>query len=281
MANRGLGKGINAFFPSQKEDEVVKEIPINELRPNPYQPREKFSNEAIEELRASIETFGVLQPLIVRQSIKGYEIVVGERRYRASKEAGLTTIPAVVKKLTDRKMMEIALIENLQRENLNPIEEARAYQKLMNETDVTQEELAQRLGKSRPHLANFLRLLQLPSEVQDYISEGKLSMGHGRAILALKKKEARKSLADRALKEKLNVRQLEKLITQLNQNVSRETKKDEKSDPFLKEKESSLREKFGTSVSIKRSKKKGKIEIEFFSEEDLNRILDVLEENKK
>ncbi|MCA0170743.1 ParB/RepB/Spo0J family partition protein [Bacillus sp. RAR_GA_16] len=281
MANRGLGKGINAFFPSQKEDEVVKEIPINELRPNPYQPRKKFSNEAIEELRASIETFGVLQPLIVRQSIKGYEIVVGERRYRASKEAGLTTIPAVVKKLTDRKMMEIALIENLQRENLNPIEEARAYQKLMNETDVTQEELAQRLGKSRPHLANFLRLLQLPSEVQDYISEGKLSMGHGRAILALKKKEARKSLADRALKEKLNVRQLEKLITQLNQNVSRETKKDEKSDPFLKEKESSLREKFGTSVSIKRSKKKGKIEIEFFSEEDLNRILDVLEENKK
>lgn len=280
MANRGLGKGINAFFPSQKEDEVVKEIPISELRPNPYQPRKKFSNEAIEELRASIETFGVLQPLIVRQSIKGYEIVVGERRYRASKEAGLTTIPAVVKKLTDRKMMEIALIENLQRENLNPIEEALAYQKLMKETDVTQEELAKRLGKSRPHLANFLRLLQLPSEVQDYISEGKLSMGHGRAILSLKKKEARKTLADRALKEKLNVRQLEKLITQLNQNVSRETKKNEKSDPFLKEKESSLREKFGTSVSIKRSKKKGKIEIEFFSEDDLNRILDVLEEKR-
>ncbi|WP_273836385.1 ParB/RepB/Spo0J family partition protein [Guptibacillus sedimenti] len=278
MANRGLGKGINALFPSQKEDEVVKEIPLNELRPNPYQPRKKFSDEAIEELRASIESFGVLQPLIVRQSIKGYEIVVGERRYRASKEAGLTTIPAVVKKLTDRKMMEIALIENLQRENLNPIEEALAYQKLMKETDVTQEELSKRLGKSRPHLANFLRLLQLPSEVQEYISDGKLSMGHGRAILGLKKKEARKKLADRALEEKLNVRQLEKLITQLNQSVSRETKKDEKSDPFLKEKESSLREKFGTSVSIKRSKKKGKIEIEFFSEEDLNRILEVLEE---
>lgn len=278
MANRGLGKGINALFPSQKEDEVVKEIPINELRTNPYQPRKKFSDEAIEELRASIESFGVLQPLIVRQSIKGYEIVVGERRYRASKEAGLTTIPAVVKKLTDRKMMEIALIENLQRENLNPIEEALAYQKLMKETDVTQEELSKRLGKSRPHLANFLRLLQLPPEVQEYISDGKLSMGHGRAILGLKKKEARKTLADRALEEKLNVRQLEKLITQLNQSVSRETKKGEKSDPFLKEKESSLREKFGTSVSIKRSKKKGKIEIEFFSEEDLNRILEVLEE---
>ena len=281
MANRGLGKGINALFPSQKEDEVVKEIPINELRPNPYQPRKKFSNEAIEELRASIESFGVLQPLIVRQSIKGYEIVVGERRYRASKEAGLTTIPAVVKKLTDRKMMEIALIENLQRENLNPIEEALAYQKLMKETDVTQEELSKRLGKSRPHLANFLRLLQLPSDVQEYISDGKLSMGHGRAILGLKKKEARKMLADRALEEKLNVRQLEKLITQLNQSVSRETKRDEKPDPFLKEKESSLREKFGTSVSIKRSKKKGKIEIEFFSEEDLNRILEVLEEGKE
>ncbi|MGB7998610.1 MAG: ParB/RepB/Spo0J family partition protein [Anaerobacillus sp.] len=277
MANRRLGKGINAFFPSQSEDELVKEIPINELRPNPYQPRKSFSAEAIEELSESIKTFGVLQPLIVRQSIKGYEIVVGERRYRASLNAGLQTVPAVVKKLTDRKMMEIALIENLQRENLNPIEEAQAYQKLMKETDVTQEELSKRLGKSRPHLANFLRLLQLPSEVQEYISEGKLTMGHGRAILGLKKKEGRKPLAERVLKEKLNVRQLENLITQLNQNVSRETKKGVKSDPYLKEKENNLRERFGTSVSIKKSKKKGKIEIEFFSEEDLDRILEVLE----
>ncbi|MGA9288563.1 MAG: ParB/RepB/Spo0J family partition protein [Anaerobacillus sp.] len=277
MANRRLGKGINAFFPSQSEDELVKEIPINELRPNPYQPRKTFSAEAIEELSESIKTFGVLQPLIVRQSIKGYEIVVGERRYRASLNAGLQSVPAVVKELTDRKMMEIALIENLQRENLNPIEEAQAYQKLMKETDVTQEELSKRLGKSRPHLANFLRLLQLPGEVQEYISEGKLTMGHGRAILGLKKKEGRKSLAERVLKEKLNVRQLENLITQLNQNVSRETKKGVKSDPYLKEKENNLRERFGTSVSIKKSKKKGKIEIEFFSEEDLDRILEVLE----
>ncbi|MDQ0482070.1 ParB/RepB/Spo0J family partition protein [Guptibacillus hwajinpoensis] len=277
MANRGLGKGINAFFPSQKEDETVKEIPIKELRPNPYQPRKVFNSDAIEELSASIKTFGVLQPLIVRQSIKGFEIVVGERRYRASLEAGLKTVPAVVKELTDRKMMEIALIENLQRENLNPIEEAVAYQKLMKETDVTQEELSSRLGKSRSHLANFLRLLQLPNEVQEYISEGKLTMGHGRAILGLKKKEARKALADRVLKEKMNVRQLEQLITQLNQSVSRETKRGDKPDPFLKAKENSLRERFGTSVSIKKSKKKGKIEIEFFSEEDLNRILEVLE----
>ncbi len=281
MANRRLGKGINAFFPSQNEDEMVKEIPINELRPNPYQPRKNFSPEAIEELSESIKTFGVLQPLIVRQSIKGYEIVVGERRYRASLNAGLKTVPAVVKDLTERKMMEIALIENLQRENLNPIEEALAYQKLMKETDVTQEELSKRLGKSRPHLANFLRLLQLPAEVQEYISEGKLSMGHGRAILGLKKKEGRKSLAERVLKEKLNVRQLENLITQLNQNVSRETKKVDKPDPYLKEKENNLRERFGTSVSIKRSKKKGKIEIEFFSEEDLDRILEVLEKEGK
>ncbi|MBN8208867.1 ParB/RepB/Spo0J family partition protein [Bacillus sp. NTK071] len=277
MTNRGLGKGINAFFPSQKEDESVKEIPVKELRPNPYQPRKVFNAEAIEELSTSIKTFGVLQPLIVRQSIKGYEIVVGERRYRASLEAGLKTVPAVVKELTDRKMMEIALIENLQRENLNPIEEAIAYQKLMKETDVTQEELSSRLGKSRSHLANFLRLLQLPDEIQEYISEGKLTMGHGRAILGLKKKEARTALADRVLKEKMNVRQLEQLITQLNQDVSRETKKVDKPDPFLKAKEYSLRERFGTSVSIKKSKKKGKIEIEFFSEEDLNRILEVLE----
>ncbi|WP_347548211.1 ParB/RepB/Spo0J family partition protein [Pseudalkalibacillus hwajinpoensis] len=277
MANRGLGKGINALFPSQNEDEIVKEIPISDLRPNPYQPRKTFHKEAIEELSTSIQTFGVLQPLIVRQSIKGYEIVVGERRYRASKEAGLKTVPAVVKELSDQKMMEIALIENLQRENLNPIEEALAYQKLMEKTEVTQEELAKRLGKSRPHLTNFLRLLQLPSDVQNYISEGMLTMGHGRALLGLKKKDDRKPLADRVVKEKMNVRQLEQLITQLNENVSRETKKDEKPDPFLKEKENRLRERLGTSVSIKRSKKKGKIEIEFFSEEDLARILDVIE----
>ncbi|MCA0988775.1 ParB/RepB/Spo0J family partition protein [Guptibacillus algicola] len=281
MTNRGLGKGINAFFPSQKEDETVKDIPLNELRPNPYQPRKKFNAEAIEELSSSIQTYGVLQPVIVRKSIKGYEIVVGERRYRASKEAGLKTIPAVVRDLTDRKMMEIALIENLQRENLNPIEEALAYQKLMEETDVTQEELSKRLGKSRPHLANFLRLLQLSPEVQDYIAEGKITMGHGRALLGLKKKEARKALAERVIDEKLNVRQLEHLINGMNNNVPRETTKDEKPDPFLKDKENVLRERFGTSVSIKRTKKKGKIEIEFFSQDDLDRILDVLEKGEQ
>ncbi|WP_270183022.1 ParB/RepB/Spo0J family partition protein [Alkalihalobacillus sp. CinArs1] len=281
MANRGLGKGINAFFPSQKEDETVKDIPINELRPNPYQPRKNFAAEAIEELSSSIQTYGVLQPVIVRKSIKGYEIVVGERRYRASKEAGLTTIPAVVRDLTDRKMMEIALIENLQRENLNPIEEAMAYQKLMKETDVTQEELSKRLGKSRPHLANFLRLLQLSPEIQDHIAEGKLTMGHGRALLGLKNKDARLPLAKRVIEEKLNVRQLESLINGMNQNVSRETKKEAAPDPFLKDKENVLRKRFGTSVSIKRTKKKGKIEIEFFSQEDLDRILDVLEKGEQ
>ncbi|TLS35139.1 ParB/RepB/Spo0J family partition protein [Pseudalkalibacillus caeni] len=278
MASRGLGKGISALFPSQNEDDAIKEVAVANLRPNPYQPRKTFDPEGIQELKKSIAEHGVLQPLIVRKSIKGFEIVAGERRYRASKEAGLKVVPVIVKELTDQQMMEIALIENLQRENLNPIEEAQAYQKLMKEIGLTQEELAKRLGKSRPHLANFLRLLQLPEEVQTLIAEGNLSMGHGRTLLGLKKKQNVMLVVEKVLKEKLNVRQLEQLITRLNENVPRETqKKEDKKDVFLKQKETVLRDRFGTAVSIKKNKKKGRIEIEFFSQDDLERILDMLE----
>lgn len=167
---------------------MVQDIKIGDLRPNPYQPRKTFDPGSIEELKQSILQHGILQPLIVRKSIKGYEIVVGERRYRAAKEAKLKTVPAVVKELTDEQMMEIALLENLQREDLTPIEEAKAYQSLLEHLNITQEELAKRLGKSRPHIANHLRLLSLPPFVQTLISEGKLSMGHGRTLLGIKKK---------------------------------------------------------------------------------------------
>ncbi|MFF2450588.1 ParB/RepB/Spo0J family partition protein [Neobacillus sp. NPDC058068] len=274
---KGLGKGLNAFFNDVSKEETVQEIKLKDLRPNPYQPRKTFQQESIDELKDSIIEHGILQPLVVRKSIKGYEIVVGERRFRAAKEAKLQTVPAVVRELSEQKMMELAVLENLQREDLNPIEEGLAYQTLMEKLQLTQEEVARRLGKSRPHIANHIRLLSLPAKIQELISAGKISMGHGRALLGLRQKANVPVLVEKVVNEGLNVRQLEKLIQQLNENVSRETKKPEKKkDVFIKEREHFLRERFGTTVNIKQNKNKGKIEIEFFSQEDLERILEML-----
>ncbi|GIO28223.1 ParB/RepB/Spo0J family partition protein [Ornithinibacillus bavariensis] len=275
---RGLGKGLDAFFPEikEKEDDVVQQIPIKDCRPNPYQPRKTFHIDAIEELKESILEFGIIQPLIVRKSIKGYEIVVGERRFRAAKEAGLTEVPAVVKELSDEKMMELALLENLQREDLTPIEEGQAYANLMKELNITQEELSRRLGKSRSHIANLVRLLGLPEQIVAYINNGELSMGHGRALLGLKDKEKISPLVAKIRQEKLNVRQVEKLIIQLNEKPIKKKVKAKK-DIFLLERESVLRDKLGTAVTIQRGKRKGKIEIEFYTDDDLERIIEVLE----
>jgi ParB family transcriptional regulator, chromosome partitioning protein len=281
---KGLGKGLNAFFTNVEvsKDEVVQEISVKELRPNPYQPRKVFQAEAIEELKNSIMEHGVLQPIIVRKSIKGYEILAGERRFRAAKAAKLDKVPAVVREFTEQQMMELAVLENLQREDLTPIEEAIAYQTLMEKLHLTQEVLAKRLGKSRPHIANHVRLLSLPVKIQELISNGTISMGHGRTLLGLKNKEKLPALVDKVIKENLNVRQLELLIQQLNEHVPRETKKPSKDkDVFLVEQESVLRERFGTTVHIKQSNnQKGKIEIEFFSKEDLERILEMLEKER-
>lgn len=282
---KGLGKGLNSLFNNVnaeiEKEEIVQEIKLKELRPNPYQPRKEFAAGALEELKQSIQLHGILQPIIARKSIKGYEIVVGERRFRAAKEAGLKTVPVVVRELSEQQMMELAILENLQREDLNPIEEAVAYQLLLDRSNFTQDELAKRLGKSRPHIANHIRLLSLPTDIQMYISEGKLTMGHGRTLLGLKNKAKIKEVAEKVIKEQLNVRQLETLIQQLNQNVPRETKRKDKQnqDIFIKERESNLRERLGTTVKIKQTKKKGKIEIEFFSTEDLDRILDLIKGN--
>jgi len=280
---KGLGKGIQALFPNDidEKQEKILEIPLKELRPNPYQPRKFFSEESINELKESILNHGILQPILARKSIKGYEIVVGERRYRAAAEAGLKTVPVIVKELSEDKMMEFALIENLQREDLNPMEEAVAYDKLMKHLQLTQEQLANRLGKSRPHIANHLRLLQLPKEVQSFVEDGQLSMGHGRALLGLKNKGKLLPILKKVLEETLNVRQLEQLVQNINENVSRETiPKKQEASIFIKEKEAVLRDRLGTAVTIKKNKKRGKIEIQFFSEEDLERILSLLEGNQ-
>ncbi|MGM9928775.1 MAG: ParB/RepB/Spo0J family partition protein [Bacillus sp. (in: firmicutes)] len=277
---KALGKGLNSIFGSLEttRDDVVEEVNIQELRPNPYQPRKIFSEQGIEELKDSILQHGIIQPIIVKRSIKGYQIVVGERRYRAAKLAGLTKVPVVVKDFSNQEMMELAVLENLQREDLTPIEEAFAYQTLLDKLELTQEELAKRLGKSRPHITNHIRLLSLPGMIQDLMNEGKMSMGHGRALLGIKNKELLPALAAKVIKDDLNVRQLEKYIHELNESVSRETvKQPVKKDVFIQEQENVLRERLGTTVTIKQSKKKGKIEIEFFSTDDLNRILELLD----
>jgi len=270
---RALGKGIEALIPVQDSD-MVEEVSIDRLYTNPFQPRKVFAEESIRELSESIKMHGILQPLIVRETKKGYEIVAGERRFRAAKAIKLKTVPVIVKKLSDSEMMELALIENIQREDLNPVEEAIAYQKLMEELNYTQEELSKRVGKSRPHIANHIRLLNLPKYVLDYIADGKLSMGHGRALLGLKAKEKLSELVARTIREQLSVRELEKMVQQIN--VSRETsKKREKTEAFYKKEENWLKEKLKTNVTIRKGKTKGKIEIEFGSDEELERILNL------
>ncbi|MBK3496812.1 ParB/RepB/Spo0J family partition protein [Viridibacillus sp. YIM B01967] len=277
---KGLGKGINALFPGESlsSNENIEHLALKDLHVNPYQPRKVFDEAAIEELAISIKEHGVLQPIIARKRGNYYEIVVGERRFRASGIAGLTEIPAVVREMNDQQMMELAILENLQREDLTPIEEAEAYYNLMENLSLTQEQLAARLGKSRPHIANHVRLLSLPEEVRNLLTEGKITMGHGRALLGLKKKKLIPQITEKVMTQHLNVRQLEALVQSLNDNVPRETKKKVKKDIFIAEKESQLRDYFGTNVSIRKSKNKGKIEIEFFSADDLERILELLED---
>ncbi|PKC51387.1 stage 0 sporulation protein J, partial [Rhizophagus irregularis] len=230
----------------------------------------------IEELAQSIKEHGIIQPIVVRKKGSKYEIVVGERRYRAAKLANLEEVPAIVKEMSDEQMMEVAILENLQREDLTPIEEAEAYQSLIEKLNFTQEDLAKRLGKSRPHITNHIRLLQLPEEVRKLVNDGSLSMGHGRTLLGLKNKRRIPELANKVIKHSLNVRQLENLIKEYNSEVSRETSKKVNKDIFVQAKETQLREYFGTNVQIRKSKNKGKIEIEFYSEEDLERILEIL-----
>lgn len=277
--SKGLGKGINALFPGESinNTETVEKVAISSIKPNPYQPRKIFNEEALQELTESVREHGVLQPIILRKKGKYFEIVVGERRFRASQLAGFTEIPAVVRVLNDQQMMELAILENLQREDLTVIEEAEAYQSLMDNLSLTQEQLAFRVGKSRPHIANYLRLLLLPDTIRELMNNNVLSMGHGRALLSIKNKKLISQIAEKVVAEELSVRQLENLVQKMNENVSRETIDRVSKDIFIEEKEAELREKYGTVVKIKKTNNKGKVEIEFYSEDDLERILELLE----
>ncbi len=284
---KGLGQGINALFPEEalleeeslSGEEKVERIPVSEIRPNPYQPRQNFDQEALEELAESIQQNGVLQPIIVRKSsAKGYELVAGERRHRASILAGIDTIPAIIRELNEEFMIRYAILENLQREDLTPLEEADAYQLMMEKLGLTQEKVADALGKSRSHVANHLRLRTLPSEVKLLINESKLSMGQARTLRSLNDEKEVIRLAKRAVAENLTVRQLEKMVSDIK-NKANEPKKPKtpKKSPFIREYENQLMDKFGTDVKINEQGDKGKIQIEYTSQSDLNRILiDVL-----
>lgn len=277
--SKRLGKGLDALITSLSinEDDKIVEIPLSQLRANPYQPRKTFDEEAIKELAESIREHGVIQPIVVRQALRGYEIIAGERRFRASQMLGNATIPAVVRTYTDQQVMEIALIENVQREDLNAIEIAVAYQSIMTQFALTQEELSLKVGKSRSHIANFLRLLTLPDEIKEHVSRGTLSMGHARALAGVKEDAKKKELAKQTLAYEWSVRELEQAIQNLTPAAKPKVKsKAKKRDPYLEEAEQALREKFQTTVKIKANKDRGKIELSYFNKGDLERLLEML-----
>ncbi|SFJ90641.1 chromosome partitioning protein, ParB family [Paenibacillus sp. UNC496MF] len=281
--SKRLGRGLDALIPSlsvSEEDKVI-EVSLAQLRPNPYQPRKTFDDEAIKELAESIKQHGVIQPIIVRTVLKGYEIIAGERRFRASQLCGNTTIPAVVRNFSDLQVMEIALIENLQREDLNAIELSQAYQALMDKFNLTQEELSMKVGKSRSHIANFLRLLTLPEQIKENVSRGTLSMGHARAIVGVKEDARKKELAELTIANEWSVRQLEEAIKNLDQPdppKAKEAVSNKKRDPYINEVEESLRERFKTTVRIKQAKDKGRIELMYYNKQDLERLLELLQQ---
>ncbi|EKS0125341.1 ParB/RepB/Spo0J family partition protein [Staphylococcus aureus] len=263
---------------TKTKDEQIKQIDISDIKPNPYQPRKTFDENHLNDLADSIKQYGILQPIVLRKTVQGYYIVVGERRFRASKIAGLKSVSAIIKDLTDEDMMELAVIENLQREDLNAIEEAESYQRLMTDLKITQQEVAKRLSKSRPYIANMLRLLHLPKKIADMVKDGRLTSAHGRTLLAIKDEQQMLRLAKRVVKEKWSVRYLENHVNELkNVSSKSETDKVDITKPkFIKQQERQLREQYGTKVDISIKKSVGKISFEFDSQEDFVRIIEQL-----
>ena len=308
MAKRGLGKGLGAIFgedvvenpvnegeknvsretlpnhgrESEKEKESGKEfkMKLSIIEPNQSQPRKDFNQELITELADSIKKYGVLQPLLVQKKGDRYEIIAGERRWRAAKEAGLKEVPVVIKEYTRQQTMEIALIENVQREDLNPIEAAQAYQQLIQEFELTQEEIAERVSRSRTAITNCMRLLKLDKRVQDMLIQGQISSGHARALLSLENSEAQYQIALKIIDKKLSVREVEKLVKMFGKTKKEEKEKAEEKDLsfIFRDLEERMKQVMGTKVIInKKDKNKGRIEIEYYSEAELERIVELIE----
>jgi len=276
VGKRGLGKGLGAIIPELTAplEGALCDLDVESIRPNPRQPRQRWDEEKLRELADSIREHGVVQPIIVRQRDDGYELVAGERRWRAARLAGLKTVPAVIRELSEAELTVVSLIENIQREDLNPMEEARAYHRLVSEFGLTQEVLAKRVGKSRSQVANVLRLLSLDRRTQALVEEGKLSFGHARALLAIEDEKRRQQLADRIVKQGLSVREAEGAVSEKSGKPRRRDR--QVTDPNVFEVEERLRQLLGTDVRIKQGRKKGIIEIDYFGLEDLDRILELL-----
>jgi ParB family transcriptional regulator, chromosome partitioning protein len=275
---KGLGKGLGALIPqAQPAPDVRKRtymlVGIEEIRPNPWQPRKKVGSAAIDQLAESIREHGIIQPLVVRSAVNGYELIAGERRWRAAQKAGLHEVPVVIKETDATQQLELALIENIQRQNLNPLEEAEAYQQLLEGFGLSQEEIGQRVGKDRSTIANLLRILKLPLQIREKILEGTLSLGQAKCLLSLDSPQEQMELADLIIKRRLSVRELEKWIKKKGEGVER------KSAPLGEREEDwirPLRRQYQTKIQVKRGKKGGRIEIHFLSEEELIRLVDLL-----
>ena len=279
---KGLGRGLDAIFATENvelvtDNDKIVEISLKEIKKNPYQPRTYFNEEKLNELKESIEKNGLLQPIIVKKAVKGYYIIAGERRYRAFELLGRKEIPAIIKEMTDEEMMVFAVLENLQREDLSALEESESYKNLMDKMSLTQEELAKKLGKSRPYIANSLRLLKLPAEIKNKLEQGVISAAHARTLLALKTKKAMEDVCTLVIERKMSVRELEEYVAKLLK--PKEVKKTKAKDIFIEEQENILKKRLGTSVTIKQGRnKKGKIEIEFKDNDEFERIISLFKD---
>ncbi len=277
MTKQRLGKGLSALIPElpSLEGQGTREISVNDITPNRNQPRQNFDTEKMEALAESVAKHGVVQPIAVRETKEGFEIAAGERRWRAARMAGLKTVPVVVMELDERQVMEIALVENLQREDLNPIEEAKAYDTLMKQFELTQEQISAAIGKSRPAIANTLRLLSLTDDIKEMVRNETLTAGHARALIPLGKEEQKK-VAEAILKGDLSVRETEKLIGSISKKPRAKNKGPKEKAPWVMEMEEKIEELLGTKVRIIQGRKKGRIEIEYYGAEDLERLIGLL-----
>lgn len=278
----GLGRGFDAIFADNSVEDIstgnsTTKVKLLDIEPNREQPRKQFDEEALSELSDSIAQHGVLQPLLVRPMPDGgYQLVAGERRWRASRMAGLTEVPVVIRDLTDAQVAELALVENLQRENLNPLEEANGYKELSDKFGYTQEKISEIVGKSRPSIANALRLLNLPEDVQEMVSDGSISMGHARAILSLEDDKMKTDLAKLVIQNDLSVRETERIARNMVKEAPKKSKA-KKRNPYYDEAELALSEVLGRKVKITKSSKKGALEIEFFDDADLKKLLKIFD----